>query len=305
MGATQEDDVGCWTSRVSRVAGYAVPARLRAAGALLLVAGLAATTTACGGAAEPTARDDSVKVTLDDLPSDLPRDATLLLEPYRHATRFAQLGSAPVTVSWSRISGGRAQPIAGPQGTPALDMPDFTTDAVYPRAVLVVRNATAQDSFNPGTADFMWGADFQLDAHSVADTGPDNGDNLLQRGLWDQSAEYKAEADLRRASCAVHGTEGTLLVRAKMDAEPGKWYRMRCYREAEGLTVTVQELGDSGWGPEIQAQVSGPVGAVTYPPSMPIAIGGKIAAGGALIHSATDQFNGWIANPVIRIGSSS
>jgi hypothetical protein len=150
----------------------------------------------------------------------------------------------------------------------------------------------------------MWGADFQLDAVSTDPSGPDNGDNLIQRGLWGQSAEYKAEVDLRRASCAVHGTEGTLLVRAKMSADSGTWYRMRCIRGSDSLTVTVRELGADGWGPTSEAQVTGPVGAVDYPASMPISIGGKIAPNGALIKSATDQFNGWIANPVIQIGSA-
>jgi hypothetical protein len=151
----------------------------------------------------------------------------------------------------------------------------------------------------------MWGADFQLDAVSTSHTGPDNGDNLLQRGLWGQAAEYKAEVDLRRASCAVHGTEGTLLIRAEMNAEPGTWYRMRCYRGSEGLTVTVRELGPEGWGPEIEAHTDGSVGSVDYSASVPVSIGGKIAPNGILIRSATDQFNGSIANPVIQIGSAS
>ena len=283
-------------------AAYAVRARLRTSGAVLLLVGVLAGVAACG---DPKESEEAAEPTLSDFPSELPRDATLLLQPDADATHVAQLGSAPVTITWARISDGRATPIAGPQGTQGLDMPAFTTEAVYPRAGLVVRNAADHDSFSPGTADFMWGADFQLDAVSTAPSGPDNGDNLLQRGLWGQSAEFKAEADLRRASCAVHGTEGTLVVRAKMAAEAGTWYRMRCFRGPGGLTVTVRELGPSGWGPETEAHVSGPVGAVTYPPSMPIAIGAKIAPNGELIRSATDQFNGWIANPVIRIESSS
>jgi hypothetical protein len=264
---------------------------------------LAATLTGCGGSS--AALDDSKRPTASDLPAGLPHDAALLLEPYDDATHFAQLGTADVTVSWSRIDDGRAEPTAGPEGTQALDMPDFTTATPYPRAALVVRNATDTDHLSPGTQDFTWGADFQLDAVSTAHTGHDNGDNLLQRGLWGQGAEYKAEVDLRRASCVVHGTEGTLLVRAVMNAEPGKWYRMRCTRDSQGLTVTARELGSDGWGPEIEAHVSGPVGSVDYPVSMPVSIGGKIAPDGELVQSATDQFNGLIANPVIQIGSAS
>jgi hypothetical protein len=89
-----------------------------------------------------------------------------------------------------------------------------------------------------------------------------------------------------------------------MEAEPGKWYRMRCYRESDGLTVTVRELGDDGWGRALSARVNGPVGTVSFPASVPVSIGGKVDAEGELIKSATDQFNGWIANPAVQIGSS-
>jgi hypothetical protein len=300
MESTQGDDVGLLTDYGRRAAR----AGWRTGEVLVLVVALSLVLAACGGDSEK--RDDSVKPTLADLPSDLPQHATLLLEPYDKATRFAELGTAPVSVSWSRLSDGQARPIAGPEGTSALDMPDFTTDPVYPRAALIVRNSSsAQDHLSPGDEDFWWGVDFQLDAESTAQTGPDNGDNLLQRGLWGQTAEFKAEADLRRASCVVHGAEGTLLVRARMDAQPGKWYRMRCYRGSDGLTVTVREFGDAGWGPLTSAHIGGPVGAVTFPASMPVSIGGKIDPEGELIKSATDQFNGWIANPVIAIGSTS
>lgn len=279
-------------------------ARSRTAGAVLAAGVLVGSLAGCGGSSSEDAVPGPTTGSPTTVPSDLPQHAALLLQR-DDAGGIAQRGTADVTVSWSRIDNGRAEPVAGPQGTLAWDMPAFTTAPSYPRAAMVVRNASDQDSFSPGTQDFMWGADFQLDAVSTAHTGPDNGDNLLQRGLWGQSAEYKAEVDLRRASCAVHGTEGTLLVRAKMQAQPGTWYRMRCYREPDALTVTVRELLDDGWGPITKARVNGPVGAVDYPASMPISIGGKIAPNGVLIKSATDQFNGRIANPVIEIGSTS
>ncbi len=295
-----------WTDSAAGTRAYAVRARLRTSLAVLVLVGVGTGASACGDSSEPRDTDDGTLADHpSDLPSDLPRDAALLLQPDPDTADVAQLGSAPVTVSWARISDGQATPIDGPPGTQGLDMPDFTTDRDYPRAALVVRNAGSDDPLSPGTADFMWGADFQLDADSTAPSGPDNGDNLLQRGLWGQEAEFKAEADLRRASCAVHGTEGTLIVRAKMAAEPGTWYRMRCLKEADGLTVTVRELGDAGWGEETSAHVSGPVGEVTYQPTIPISVGGKVTPDGELIRSATDQFNGWIASPVVRIESSS
>jgi len=279
-------------------------ARRRHVRGLHLAVGLAlvAAVAGCGDSSTPSDPDDRQATHAAGHPSALPTDAALLLAPTDDGERIDQRGTADVTVTWSRLDDGRAQPVPGPEGTRALDMPDFTTATPYPRAALVVRNATDTDDLSPGTQDFMWGADFQLDPVSTAQTGPDNGDNLLQRGLWGQSAEYKAEVDLRRASCAVHGTEGTLLVRAEMNAEPGAWYRMRCYRRSDELTVTVWKLSDDGWGAETEATVSGPVGSLDYPSSMPVSIGGKIAPNGDLIRRATDQFNGTIANPVIQIG---
>ncbi len=281
-------------------------ARSRTVGALLGTGVVLGSLAGCGGSSLEDAVPGPTTAAGSPVawPWDLPQHAALLLQR-DDAGGIAQRGTADVTVSWSRIDNGRAEPVAGPEGTLAWDMPAFTTATSYPRAAMVVRNASDQDSFSPGTQDFTWGADFQLDAVSTAHTGPDNGDNLLQRGLWGQSAEYKAEVDLRRASCAVHGTEGTLLVRANMNAQPGTWYRMRCYRGPDGLTVTVRELLDDGWGPITKARVSGPVGVVEYPASMPISIGGKVAPDGALIKNATDQFNGSIANLVIEIGSTS
>jgi hypothetical protein len=269
---------------------------------LLLVVATSLVVAGCGGRQKD---DDPARSDRGATRGDLPENAALLLAPDEKGTRFAQLGTAPVSISWTRIAHGQVRPIAGPEDIAGLDMPDFTTSPVYPRAVLVVRSESGHDDLSPGDEDFWWGADFQLDAVSTAPTGPDNGDNLLQRGLWGESAEYKAEVDLRRASCVVHGAAGTLLVRARMSAQSGKWYRMRCYREPESLTVTVRELGPGGWGPTTQARVSGPIGAVSFPASMPISIGGKIAENGDVIRRATDQFNGWIANPVIVIESSS
>jgi hypothetical protein len=294
------------TTRQVRTGNGHVRSR-RVTGRLLGVGlALVATLTACESSSDRSDRSDrGDRGDADATTSALPTDAALLLEPADDGDTVEQLGTADVTVTWSRIDDGRARPTPGPDGTRALDMPDFTTQAAYPRAALVVRNATDRDALSPGTQDVMWGADFQLDPVSTSHSGPDNGDNLLQRGLWGQSAEYKAEVDLRRASCAVHGTEGTLLVRAEMHAEPGTWYRMRCLRHSDELTVTVREHTSDGWGPETEATVTGPVGSLDFPPSMPVAIGGKISPTGGLIRSATDQFNGSIANPVIRIGTPS
>ncbi|HEX3931516.1 MAG TPA: hypothetical protein VHW64_12490 [Nocardioides sp.] len=275
----------------------------------VLAGALAVVLSGCGGGASSDAATRPPTSTgapsqPAEPPSALPAHAAMLLQPAAGATGADQLGTAPVRALWSRIDGGRATSTTGPDGTGAWDMPEFTTQSRYPRAALVVRNAPGHDGLDPGTRDFSWGGDFQLDAVSTGSTGPDNGDNLIQRGLWGESAEFKAEADLRRASCAVHGTDGTLLVRAQMQALPGKWYRMRCYREGDSLTVSVRELGPVGWGPTTSEKVSGPVGAVTFPPDMPISIGGKIAENGELIRSATDQFNGWITNLVVEVEAS-
>lgn len=229
------------------------------------------------------------------------KQPTLLLEPSATGDRFTQLGTAEVETSVVSLAGGRIRTAPGPFAGRAMMLPAFTAAARYPRAVIKVTNASRHDQLSPGTAAFAWGADFRLDRRSESATDPvDNGDNLIQRGLFGEPAEYKAELDMRRGGCTATGTRGTVIVRTRELVRPRVWYRMRCLRRGNTLTVTVAQL-DAGPGVCQSAHASGPIGAIRIARAIPVSIGGKLAPDGAVIRSATDQFNGEIANPVIDI----
>lgn len=121
--------------------------------------------------------------------------------------RLANQGSAPVRTSVSSDGGGRITSIAGRTGSGdhALRMPGFDPTAPSPRAALLVANDGSDDRLNPGTSRLSFGADVTLDSASAsgAASSRDDGDNLLQRGVWADRAQWKLEVDGRRPTCRV------------------------------------------------------------------------------------------------------
>jgi hypothetical protein len=59
----------------------------------------------------------------------------------------------------------------------------------------------------PGSRDFEFGAGFSLDTKSTGDHA-DNGDNLIQRGLFGDKAQYKIQVDKGKVSCRIKGSGG-------------------------------------------------------------------------------------------------
>lgn len=242
---------------------------------------------------------DPLAHSLPHVPPGFPSDPTLLLEPSIDATSFTQLGTAQVSVRTMSASGGSITSTPGPSGSQAVRMPPFTTAPQYPRAVIRVQSIDHADDLSPDTAKVVWGADFRIDSRSEGHADRDNGDNLLQRGLAGQPAEYKAELDLHRPGCTATGTRGTVVVRTLATVRPETWYRMRCIRQADTLTVKVVSLATPT--DEYVRQKTGPIGSIHMSPWIPVAIGGKLGPHGHIMLSSTDQFNGAIANPLIDI----
>lgn len=230
----------------------------------------------------------------------LPERATLLLEP-AEPSHLVQRGTAPVRIDLVSLQGGAAETVDGPLGVPAIELPPFTRAALYPRAVFRVVSV-GDDQLSPGLQPLVWGADFMLDARSRAKTGVDNGDNLVQRGLSDQAALYKAELDRDRAGCTVIGTAGELRVTTREQAQPGIWYRLRCRRVDNTLSVSLQPLEAREPATPYTAIAKGPIGAIVMKRGIPLSIGGKLKPDGSIFRSATDQFNGRIASPLVDIG---
>jgi hypothetical protein len=211
-----------------------------------------------------------------------------------------QVGELGVDLTVASLNGGTLAAETAWDGSVAFRPPAFSQDPMPPRAVIRVRPDRPAD-LSPGLRSVAWGADFQLDGVSTG-TAEDNGDNLLQRGLASDPGQFKAELDLRRPGCSVVGSTGRLTVRAEQAVEAGRWYRMRCLREGDRLTVFVWEIVDGQLESETERQVSGPVGPVSPPATAPLSVAGKLTTKtGDIVVSASDQFNGLVANAFVDI----
>jgi hypothetical protein len=109
----------------------------------------------------------------------------------------------------------------------AVRFPAHSAATDAPRAVVRVV-PEGPDALDPGTGRFESGADVVLDATSESGAvgSTDNGDNLVQRGLFDDLSQYKVQLDARRPSCRVKGSAGTVFVTASMSV-PGPPARRR------------------------------------------------------------------------------
>lgn len=213
-----------------------------------------------------------------------------------------QIGTLPVTVAIVTRSGGDIVVSEGRDGEPALGMPAFVEEKDPPRAVVrVTATGDSDDPLAPGKASFSFGADFSKDAASSG-TEVDNGDNLIQRGLASDPSQYKIEVDRGRPFCRIMGSEGSVEVKADKKVSSGRWYRVRCTREKDRVTLDLIEYAPYERVVESSAQAHGRIGSLTWPRKQtPLSVGGKLAANGDMIRSATDEFNGLISNPVLTI----
>jgi len=211
-------------------------------------------------------------------------------------------GGAPEVV-------GRVSSSAGGQVTPGPDrsssghslrMERFRADQPAHPAVVVLRPAPgAHDHTDPGHSDFAFGADFVLDAETGV-SATDNGDNLVQRGLFGEGPQYKVQLDGGHPSCRVSGAQGAVTVRATAAVEPGQWYRVRCRRV--GDTVTLRVSSSATAVREVREYTaSGRTGTLSYGGhAPPFSIGGKVDADGDVLAGDSDQFNGLVDDVVFR-----
>ncbi len=189
-------------------------------------------------------------------------------------------------------------------GGPAMRFPAFDPSARGPRAAVVTRSATARDVLDPGTDDFSFGATVQLDAANEQAGSSDNGNNVLQRGLFGARSQYKIQIDERRPSCRVKGPLGAVLVTSKTTVTPGRWYGLACSRSGDTITLTVTRWTADGTPRIDVATATRPTGDLRPTvASLPLSVGAKVEDNGALTTSP-DQFNGVIDDPFVRIGDS-
>jgi hypothetical protein len=219
---------------------------------------------------------------------------------------FANSGSAALGITVVRDDGGAltdGNPRVHPVRDRAIRYPRHTSEVNAPHAVVQVVDRRGDDDLNPGSRAFRFGADFVLDkvSEDAGAGGRDNGDNLLQRGLFGQRAQYKVQLDHRVPSCRVKGSLGAVSVSSSVRrVRPGVWYRVRCVRVGSQLSIVLTAWSSSGQA-KTRDSATGPIGAVSPRPSVPVSIGGKLAKRG-VIDDASDQFNGRIDNVTVRIG---
>lgn len=184
----------------------------------------------------------------------------------------------------------------------AIQTPKYDGSSDGPRAVLEVTNKD-EDVLSPGDGLLTFGADLALDDKSSAPGSADNGDNVVQRGLFGGN-QYKIQADHDVASCRVAGSDGEVIVFSSTRLTPGDWYRVRCHRDGDDVTLSVWSRTDGG-GLNLESvdSGSGAIGSVDIPVDIPLTVGGKLNNNQTLTASQSDQFNGSLARVMIRFGS--
>jgi hypothetical protein len=207
----------------------------------------------------------------------------------------------PVVGEVSSVAGGRVT--AGPDRSPSgssLRMERFRPDHPAQPAVVVVRpNEGAPDRTDPGNDDFSFGADFALDRLTGV-SATDDGDNLVQRGLFGAHPQYKIQLDGGHPLCRVSGSGGAVSVRATDRVESEEWYRVRCRRV--GAVVTLRVVTLVGSGREVREYTeAGRTGTLSFGSNKnPFSVGGKVDEDGDVVAGDSDQFNGLVDNVVFR-----
>ena len=219
-------------------------------------------------------------------------------------TRFVNGGTAALSIALATINGGTIREGVGRarSANKAVRTPVFNPTADGPRAVIRVVDRVGVDNLNPGGGSFTFGADFVRDANSERARSNDNGDNLIQRGLFDNRSQYKIQVDHGRLSCRIKGGQGVVTVTSPVPISAGRWYRARCTRAGTTVTLIVTRWTASGGAVSAATKRSGVIGSLTPVAStVPLSIGGKLAANGRVLDT-TDQFNGRIDNSIVHIG---
>jgi hypothetical protein len=250
------------------------------------------------GPARPAASADGVDVWLgfDDSSGVLTTPSNNGVAPTNQSVVSA--GGGVIQITESDLGQG------GPGEGRAAEYPAFDGAADGPRAVIAVTNPGPHDFLTPGRDSFVFGADINL-ADPNEGSAFDNGNNVIQRGLFNDAAQFKLQVDGGVASCRVKGDRGALLVKSSVTMEAGSWYRLRCARlvlgEEELLTVTASALRDgSGTDESVPDVKQGPVGELLMEVSTPLSIGGKLGPDQS-IEVASDQFNGKLDNAFLSL----
>lgn len=252
----------------------------------LLVATLASSGLVLGQAMAATPAATIFSLHFDDLGSARTGTGALVVE---------NGGSSEVDTKVSAAGGGALRTVARKGGGYAARFPTYATN-YRQRVVVTATSPAGKDALSPGTRNFTFGADFTLDKVSEG-SAQDNGNNLVQRGLFADPGQYKIQIDHAKASCRVAGKAGAVFVRSTTPIKPATWYRVSCSRTQGGLTLaigTVDGVVGRTWS-------AGATGVVDAADSTPLALGGKVSRSGRAVAGNSDQFNGAMDNVFLRL----
>ncbi|MBK8075313.1 MAG: hypothetical protein IPK24_07045 [Kineosporiaceae bacterium] len=219
----------------------------------------------------------------------------------------ASAATTTATVVKDTARAGRAITVASYAGSgTAADFPAFSTSGA--RAIMAIRPASGQpDTLNPGTARLEFGADIVLDSGTTAVSGSkDDGNNVVQRGLYNDKAQFKLEIDSGKPRCRVKGSGGAVEFSSSVKVTAGKRYRLKCLRPAGSntVTLTVAPIAADGTvgAATSTSRTASAIGSLNYSATVPFTVGGKLSASLSLATPSSDQFNGVIDNVVLRLG---
>ncbi|MFD1250020.1 hypothetical protein ACFQ3F_19640 [Nocardioides ginsengisoli] len=198
-------------------------------------------------------------------------------------------GKASVRVEVVTAGGGRLIWVEGLGGGAAVRTPPHSRTGPVRAAVMVVWPDIGQpDLLSPGTHDLDFGLDFRADPPTAGRPG-DDGDNLMQRGRFDGSAQYKLQVDHGIPSCRLVGSRGEVLVKATKPVTPDRWYRISCVRRAGEVRLRLDDL--QGGEPPQSWVVARDPGNVAFHRE-PVSIGAKVGVSGRIDARSADQFSG-------------
>ncbi len=181
----------------------------------------------------------------------------------------------------------------GPSGT-AARFPAYVESDSH-RAALAV--SATQGRLNPGRADLVVRADFRLDKVTQG-SAYDDGNNILQRGLFGDPAQFKIQVDGRTPACRFKGSAGSVLVTSPVKVSARTWYRVRCARSGKEMTLRLVALGS---GKVWTRSATRAIGTMSFASGVPLAVGAKLNGQGT-IPASSDQFNGRLDNILVKVG---
>lgn len=215
---------------------------------------------------------------------------------FENSSLRSNAGNAGLAVDVVTHNGGEISETSRNQGT-AVRLPAYRASNP-PFAAFRVRDYQGADDLSPENAKFRFGADFTLDSRSQG-SSVDNGNNLVQRGLYNAPLQYKIELDNQRPACRVKGAGGAVTVRSSHRVQPDHWYRATCTRDGSKVTLQVLRLGD---GTRWTSTASGRTGYMKAPSgSLPLSVGSKLNRHGQIARNSADQFNGRVDNVFLNI----